>query len=388
MSYVNPFQRTQSGPPNPAAVVSPTPYLGLVGSRTGIPDTSVANAQPWMVRFGFYARDAITALKCCWSNWYGDEQDPGGTMTLTASVEYPAGTFTQLQFSGSATGVTATKTNIWTDMVTIPGGIPEGALAWIRFRRTCSVNYVGASNSKVNVAMGDMTEQNGADTTMGGTITPTGTGLLTPSAIVGLTTKRTLAVIGDSIQAGQGDDATTPPVHYGTVLHALGMTYANTNLGLPGRKASGFLATHALRDDILQYASDIVNAYGVNDIFVDHVSAATLETTQAAIRALYPSKRYFLTTLTPETTSTDSFKALSDQTARVDDPARVTYNANRLAAPTSLGATGVLNCAAVLESGSTSKWKVDGTAFKYTVDGTHPSAFGYALFDTSGLVLP
>lgn len=47
----------------------------------------------------------------------------------------------------------------------------------------------------------------------------------------------------------------------------------------------------------------------------------------------------------------------------------------------SLGYTGSFDCAAVSESSLNSgKWKVDGTTFKYTTDGTHHSPFCYGLY--------
>jgi len=111
----------------------------------------------------------------------------------------------------------------------------------------------------------------------------------------------------------------------------------------------------------------------------------------------------FQTTITPSTTSTDSFATLANQTAALSfstagngtreqlndwlrdggpirdgvaaaigapDAIRSSHNAHPL--------SGVLEMADTVESSRNSgKWKVDGTALKWTGDGIHPSNYAY-----------
>jgi lysophospholipase L1-like esterase len=356
------------------------PYMGQVATRCGIPDTIIGTASPLMQRFATYARDNITSMKIAWANWVGDEQDPASIMTITASVEYPAGVFTQCLFGGLVTGTAPTKTTIYCDTVTIAGGIPNGALFWVRFFQTGTASYLGSSVAKPNFALGEAQTFPGTDQTMGGTVVSNINGLAVPCSIIGLTTKRSVAIIGDSRQAGASDNFSTVLGNYGTVAHGIGQSYGYTNLGVSGKTTTSFLAAHALRDDLIQYCSDVVNALGVNDVFVSGLTSAALQTNLGTIRALYPTKRYIVTTLDPETTSIDQWVTTYNQTVRAQEAVRVSFNGAVRA--NALGYDGYLDCSAITELGATGKWKVDGiTPLKYTVDGTHHSPFAYALFD-------
>jgi len=90
-------------------VAPPSLYLGQVATRARIPQAvSGANSQMNSAS-AHIARDDITAIQVGFVNWYqpvgsSGETDGGTLDTFTASVEYPLGTFTQLQFSGAANG--------------------------------------------------------------------------------------------------------------------------------------------------------------------------------------------------------------------------------------------------------------------------------------------
>ncbi len=358
--------------------------LGLVATRCGIYDTVFAGAFTAMQRFGTFAMDNITALKVVWPNWVGDETGGGNVSTITASIEYPAGTFTQLKFGGSVAGVAQPATNLYSDLTTIPGGIPSGAKFWVRFFRSDSANYYVNNATLPNTSMGDALNLGGTDQTMGGTVTNNANGIITPAAIIGLTSKRSVAILGDSRQAGFHDDFQAANGGWGELGTAFAAQYAYTDLGLSSHTAFQFTGAHALRDDIVQWATDVVNAYGVNDLFLNHNTAAQVEALQTAIRGYYPTKRYYLATLDPETTSTDSWATTTNQTSvnATDEAQRIIYNTDVRA--TALGFNGYFDCAAVSESSLNSgKWKVDGTANKYTSDGIHPSPFCYRLYSFS-----
>lgn len=71
----------------------------------------------------------VTKLRAIFANWMANattEQDGYNTLTVTAAVEHPAGTFTQLQFFGSA------SVSIPTTGTTLATPIPAGALYWVR----------------------------------------------------------------------------------------------------------------------------------------------------------------------------------------------------------------------------------------------------------------
>ena len=332
-----------------------------------------------MVRYASFARDNMSMFKVAWANWYGNEQTPGGAnvTTITASIEYPAGTFTQMKFGGNATGTAPAGTTLLSDNITV--AIPNGAQFWVRhfITNSFSLQYLpGYPNN----ALGDATTQGGTDQTMGGTVLNTANILIPTLAIIGMTSKRAVAVIGDSRQAGTGDDYQAANGSWGEMPTGLNQ-YAWIDLGLPSDQSAQYLSTAGpLRAQLIGYCSDVVNAYGTNDLFVAAKTAAQLKTSQTAIAALYPTKKLWLTTIDPETSSTDSWATLGNQTVFGNEAARVTYNTD-VRGGNVPGYLGYFDAAAVSESALNSgKWKVDGTANKYTVDGIHQSAFCYRLY--------
>jgi hypothetical protein len=133
------------------------------------------------------------------------------------------------------------------------------------------------------------------------------------------------------------------------------------------------LASHAQRLAlILAYTDFTISAFGINDIYSDADSPATLVSNQNAIAALVPGKSFYVTTLAPSTTSTDSWATLVNQTIGAQNTNTEAYNALVIAG---LGGaiTGGLDIRAAFEDSLTSgKWKVNGGAFAYTSDGLHP----------------
>ncbi len=75
----------------------------------------------------------VTALAVMWSNWYasanGEFAGPAD-LTITASIEYPSNSFTQITFGGSTTGTFAGAANLISDAMSVT--IPRGARFWIR----------------------------------------------------------------------------------------------------------------------------------------------------------------------------------------------------------------------------------------------------------------
>ncbi len=228
--------------------------------------------------------------------------------------------------------------------------------------------------------MGDALNLGGADQTMGGTVVGNANGIITPCAILGMTTKRSVVILGDSRQAGYRDDFQAANGGWGEFGTAFAGQYGYTNLGLSGHTAAQYVNAHALRDELVQYASDVVNAYGVNDIFVNHSTAAQLKALNATIAGYYPTKRVYRATLDPETSSTNNFIDLLNQTLRngSDEAQRLLYNADVR------NDAAYFDCAGVSESSLNSgKWRIDGTANKYTSDGIHPSPTLYRLYSFS-----
>src|ERR1700744_3711390 len=78
----------------------PALKLKQIATRTSAPlQQTTGNQTPFMCRTFHYARDNISSLKLIFANYFGaTQQSTSGTLSVTASVEYPAGTITQVKF--------------------------------------------------------------------------------------------------------------------------------------------------------------------------------------------------------------------------------------------------------------------------------------------------
>ena len=354
--------------------------LGIVGTKGAAPAASIASAINYMLRTASFATDNLRSFKVAWANWYANEQVPANAsvLTISASIEYPAGTFTQIKFGGAVSGSAPAGTTLFSDFINL--NIPNGAQFWVRYFMSTSATLCYAGAGVPNVTLGEACSQGGTNQTMGG-IVPNNANLLLPFlGIFGPTKKRSIVIIGDSRQAGFDDNFLAANGAYGEMPTGLNQ-YGWINLGISGAQGSQYLSSAGpLRAQIIGFCTDLVNAYGVNDIFIGGASNAALKATQTSIATLYPTKRSFLTTIDPETNSTDNWATLVNQTVHAQEAVRVAYNTD-VRAGTVPGYIGSFDCAAVSESSLNSgKWKVDGTANKYTLDGVHQSPFCYRLY--------
>lgn len=235
------------------------------------------------------------------------------------------------------------------------------------------------------------------------------------------TTALWAAIFGDSIAAGSGD-----ATQGGWVLRGLGSsgTFFQTALpvlqcALPGTTASEFAA------DALDYFNGSIRRrqagfgapyaflqYGTNDIFGSARTLAQLQIDNLAIGQALALRgtRVLVSTLTPRTTSTDSWATIANQTQLAAESVRQAYNAwlrggapvtlsGGLATAVTVGTAGavlagmsghpfwkVIDPAAYVEVNASNAltlsggyWLVNGTANYPTTDGTHPTAAVAAL---------
>lgn len=359
------------------------PYTGLVATRGMMArDINATNRQS-MSRTGHFATCPIASLRIQVPNWYISahptlaETGTGSAMSVTASIEYPASTFTQVLFGGSASGSASNGATLTSDAVSVT--IPEGAKFWVRIYRTSTTGILtNAQDVSGGATIGDGFEMGVSgitDKTMSGTVTAADNSM-GPLAIIGTTTKPSVVVIGDSIGWGTGDDTGDATGTLGIVTRSLGTRVAFSNLSMYADNCIKFLASNALRAAVFPYASHMICQYGFNDIYDQAQSSANTLSRLASIWALFtalsPYKKVYQTTLTPNTSSTDSWATTGNQTA-------VSGNTNRVAVNTSIrtvpaGLTGYFETANVLESSQDSGiWKAPGK----TADGIHPTTTGY-----------
>jgi lysophospholipase L1-like esterase len=362
--------------------VSLTPrYLGNVGQRSYVPDdTGVGfGLLNFMSISKHYAADDIPAGQIAIPNFAGaTEAGPGSATTVTAAIEFETGMFFKCTFAGAASGSIANGGVIWTDPV--PWVIPRGTRYGIRIYRT-NANGCPFTLNVQNPGIGERIEVNvGVDKTMGGTIsTADAANWFGPIGIRGLMTRPSVGIIGDSISLGQGDTIDSSGALGGIArsLQAAGIAW--TNLSVGGTTAQSYLAANTNKTAIASTCSHVIIAHGRNDVFLVGRSDAQLRADILSIVALLPATtKKFIATLAPDTTGT--WGDLAGQTITASQSILDANNAWRRTVPT--GFVGCFDINAVLQSGSTGKWRAPG----YTADGVHPTALGYAAIRDSGII--
>lgn len=376
-------------------------YLGLVANRCRMLNTFLTTNKYMMNRTGHIAAVDITTIGGVWSAFYNRtftggpsavaDTAIGANATITASIEYPAGTFTQLLFSGSATGTVPNKGILQSDLATL--SIPAGATFWVRswWNSSAGIIYTAVRNAALgdlmNASVGSITDQ-----TMSGTITHNaGSFASPPIAIVGNTNGVSVCLVGDSICAGivtgTGESEASNTLPYDGKIGILARSMDDLpflNLGVSSELARDWIANSDGKKLLLPYFSHVIVQLGINDFGASR-TPTELQTDIDAIFALLPARiQKWQTTITARSTSTDSWATTTNQTYTGGTNVK-THNTNVRAGIA--GLQGYFDLRLALESSPGSdKWAVDGTANKYTQDGLHPSKAGNELVESGGLV--
>ncbi len=371
-------------------------YKGQVANRCYIHDTTANSNKQMMSRSPHVAGDTLTTLQVYLANWFWDragtktETGSGGTATYTASIEYPAGTFTQVKFAGATSG-TANDTGVLvSDAVTI--SIPKGATFWVRVFCQAATGIVFDAGytsgpytySNCDLANGQAMTYGAsgvADQTMGGTVVNTATSnypAWTPLAIVAPTTVPSVAIFGDSREHGTGDALDGTMTGLGATarqLDALGVPWINVGCHGDLMATAAGASAFAKRKGAATVVSLAVSEGGINDVTTNNVNP--LASLQAIWAQLAVGVPVYQKTLQPVSASTDSWATTVNQTRTANDATRVAFN-TAIRAGGVLGLTGYVEDADVVESARDSGlWKPGRTS-----DGTHANASGYALLRT------
>ncbi len=365
--------------------VEPSSYLGQVATRCAISAIFANNANQIMNRSKHHATENITALQVAWANWYvatdtGIETPTGAAATITASIEYPAGTFTQLTFSGSATGTIPDGGTLLSDRATVT--IPQGAAFYVRMFWTNSagviMRYPGANNAA------DAWNITSTDSTMSGTVTQQNAGFWQPPiAIVAYTKRPSLFLSGDSHFYGYGDfvGGTHAENSLGcgwserNILNKFGVI----NAGAPGETIHTATGRYAKRLAVSRYCSHVLVGYGINDFNTLGRTAAQIAGDRATLAAMFTGQGQTVigATLLYVTTSTDNWATLANQTVSANEAQRVAFNG--LVRATIAGESVYIDPDFVLDPDANGKWPANGTAVYYTADGVHGSPAAIAL---------
>jgi len=389
-------------------------YTGQVATRCYYPRNKDATNTQGMYRSFHIARDAITSLKVEFPNVMGvngtttpsgsgQDVGSGGAMNITASVEYPAGTFTQLKFSGVAQGSIPDVSLLQSDALAVT--IPKNARFWIRSYVVCQGSgrlltfLTTTSNNNQNV-LGEAANYGTTgitDLTLGGNISNTvaGGNIYMPTRILGNTAKRSFLGFGDSKMAALstlGNKDQSGDV--GEIFPSIGKTHAYTSLAVGGDLVTQMTANSTVRKTFIgSNFTDVILQAGINDI-TNGVSAADLLTATNVLAnlAIAAGLRVWKCTIAPSATSSDSFATYANQTVAANEAVRTAYNdLIRNEVRTDNG--GYIDIADIMEVGpsgfpkrNSGRWMFGGTGDPnaFTFDGLHESSQGNKVIERTG----
>ena len=364
-----------------------TPVLAPIASRINIPTVQLAAASYRQLQCASWhtAMDDISTMTLIFPGFFLknpiansgiSEVVNAGNTTLNVSVEYPIGTFTRVTFGGgSSTGTIPSGTNLTSDALAM--SIPRGKRFRIRvFQQTASGSLAATlSNTSAYGEACDIQLSGLTDNTMGGTINNTLQNFTyQPCAILGMTSRMTWALFGDSRAAGAADTVSDQYLLMGEIERVLGLRWAVLNLANSGEKATDAANGKAARRIALAKACNIKavwSEYGINDLVGLRNTGQIVADLSALKVQMGVSLPFWASTVAPVSSSTDSWATTGNQTAATWDAERIAYNT---AIRTGMG--GVIDgYAEVSDSMETARgsgiWKAPG----YTTDGTHGLKF-------------
>ena len=334
-------------------------------------------------RAGYVARASMTKLKLLFANTivsnsvggWGATALPGGTMVINAvSIEYPAGTYTPVKFGGAAGVTIADGGYVETDLTAI--AIPAGAVFWIR--TFCGANSLGTHGLVQSLSLPAGTSYTYAwsdsDLTAGGTISGNGWAVV-PYVFGDVGALPSIVCIGDSISYGYNDGGADEH-RAGIIQRSIPEAAGSLNFAFPGKKFTDLIGSWAsfVPWIIQKYATHVVGNLGANGY------ASTAEATAFWGNAIFANARRIQCTVTPKTTSSDSWASETGQTVTLDHSAL-----NALIKANAVGAHDFFDTNAALALSATpTRWQFAGGPF--TGDGLHPNTAGYTKVVTDGAI--
>lgn len=396
---------TQRQVPVPVATRATPPMDNAVGLSDG---TIVGGT----AKYAHVAVRTCFGIQLAYSNFFSGasntEQDGPNPITIRAAVEPFGNVIMPVTFNGARSIVIEPGCTVLSDPVGVD--IIKGATFWSRTHVSVTA---GQKFPRSGIPVASSGEGHNYGTTLGADLTATGSASLTgqnvnshalgPSAILGKVIdpgKPVIGLPGDSIMAGTGDAP-----YIGFAQRALGGNYSFQKVAYPGEAMSGW-ANVANNTGLTRFRrlgllgrvamTHILTDYTVNSVAVTTLLADAVVMWLSFARFGVP---VYQTTLTPQTTSTDAWATVANQSlfrAQADEDRRVAFNTwlrdgapvNGVTpqAPGASGAgivragsvghplAGIVEVADLAESARNSgRWKAG-----YTADGTHPNPTGAA----------
>lgn len=380
-------------------------FLGQIATRCQIADGfTVTGPNGILSRSFHFARDNMTSWAVEYPNWYanssnanGAETGSGAAIQISVAVEYPLGTTpTPITFGGNLIGSIPNNGDLLSDFVakTIPFGGKFALRTWIGYTAT------GLIRTGVSPMVGEglATAADNTNVYTNAAVTQAATLLIPPTAIVGMTTRPSAFISGDSIAKGDNNAGNVgDPVSgdCGYLARALGPNVGYIKSAIAGESLNLFLTVaRAHQVHLAAYCTHHFSQYGINDLRTGARTAAQVladHITWAAQIGL----PYYPATMTPATGG--AWTTMAAQTANANEAQIATFN-NYVRAGSITGQRGFSEVRRVLQSlvdsaGAVQQdsgfWQIlnSGTpGAALTSDGIHPNTTAELMVASSGAV--
>lgn len=367
--------------------------VGIAANRAQVP-TAVGSiaANATSIREHFSHPDAaISSLQFVDVGWfYNSSGVPvnADSRSIKRYVEYPQGTFTQITWSNATSVTVGAGVTVVSDMVGVI--IPAGTKFWERTVNLTSTvtNFplieLPAASTTLSVDDGN----DAADKGNSGTIAPssgvTTFGAAAVMGTIGIANARGFVIVGDSIPFGQGDISSVGTKDgSGFLARALDTHgYPYVKITRSSMRAVQFVSSLALPTAFINALSftDVIQQLGINDLFTGSRTQAQLLADHQTIYGLFTGKKIYQTTLTPISSSTDSWATTTNQTASAAGTMAQINSVNSAIRAIPANVNAVLEVAdAAMSARDSDIWNAPPSVGQpMTQDGTHPKSFGAA----------
>jgi len=386
-------------------------YTGQIATRTAMCNTRHASNKQLKHRSGHYFRTAGSTIQVEWPNFIvtttsssptgtGQEVGGAGVMTIAAAYEAADGTIVPLTFNGGAsTGDAADGGTVKSDVVAVPPykagdkfylHVDVNTTGKIVYQSIASLSggVDGVMGDKMRVGVSGVSTGVAGDAFTSNVTANSGIAFL-PVAILGPTKRRSVYILCDSRGAGSSDTYDRSG-DLGEVARTVGAHLGYVNVSVPSDRAVWWLAYNAQRIKLLDYCTDAIVVLGINDLASGGRTSAQviadLVSIYAALKARNPNIRVYGGTITPHTSSTDSWATTANQTAQ-------TTNTNRVAVNDSLRSGSMANLHKCIDLADINEsyrnsglYGTVGAANIVTDDGLHLKQYGLKRIEYSAVI--
>lgn len=331
------------------SATTPSAYLGQSSTGCVIPNNSAGTGLTWlMANWVGVARDNLVNPTLVFANWRinsSNQEVTTGPGTIKVAINYPVGSATYyvanecIAASGGPVAFPVGNTALTFNVT-----IPKGAKYAVRSLQNTPLGAVWHQYQGPYIAdplMGFINGNNGTptDLTTSGTIASSTNLTYGPVLVLSKTTQPSLAIVGDSREAGGPGFAKDANYDIGLTAKIVGSQYGYTNFAAAGTLIAQWNSTSTTyRDQLLSgnvpglpantpYFTRMALEYGVNDFGTGGDTPTTLAGRVATFTAKYSAYMpIVLYTLAPYNQSSDFWTTLSGQAPGSNQPKINLYN--------------------------------------------------------------